>query len=38
MHVHNIFTSPKDFKILLKFAGIREKTVIGVIYFETDYN
>ena len=24
--------------ILLKFAGIRDKTVIVVIYFETDYN
>ena len=38
MRVHNIFTSTKDFKILLKFAGIRDKTVISVIYFETDYN
>ena len=37
MRVHNIFTSTKDFKILLKFTGIRDKTVIGVIYFEADY-
>ena len=37
MRVHNIFASTKYFKILLKFTGIRDKTVIGVIYFETAY-
>ena len=38
MGMHDIFNSTKDYKISSKFAGMRDETVIGVIYFETDYN
>ena len=38
MRVHDIFNSAKDYRISSKFAGMRDETVIGVIYFETDYS
>ena len=38
MGVHDIFNSTKDYKISSKFAGFRDETVIGVVYFETDYS
>ena len=38
MRVHDIFSYPKDSKIPSKCAGIGDKTVIGVICFETDFS
>ena len=38
MRVHDIINSTKDYRISSKFAGMRDETVIGDIYFETNYS